>query len=361
MESNFTYSFPAVKGNQASNEYFVAMCPLKLIPKIFLFDEEELPPEYRAQRTINKARIPEIVKYMIDNPSDWVFSSLTVSIDGNADFFPISNDYPDIGVLVIPMDASFVINDGQHRRAAIEEAIKMNPELGTQTISVVFFKDKDLLKSQQMFADLNKHAVTATKSIGILYDSRDQLAMVTKEIVNQIPLLNKYTDKENSSLSKYSARLFTLSSLYDTNYQLVRKKKNISKKEKKDIFMFWETLCTGITEWKQVYEKKLAASNLRSTYVHTHGVVLEAMGMVAHDLLTNNYPDWTRYIADIDKLDWSRTNLADWEGRVIRSNGHISKSNTNIVLTCIKIKKILNLPLTPDEMIQENKFKKGGR
>ena len=39
-----------------------------------------------------------------------------------------SNDQ-NIGTLSIPMDAQILINDGQHRRAAIEEAIKENPEL----------------------------------------------------------------------------------------------------------------------------------------------------------------------------------------------------------------------------------------
>ncbi|MGC6542571.1 DNA sulfur modification protein DndB, partial [Escherichia coli] len=44
----FEYVFPAIRGIQAGREYYVTMCPLRLIPKIFVFDEEELPPEMRA-------------------------------------------------------------------------------------------------------------------------------------------------------------------------------------------------------------------------------------------------------------------------------------------------------------------------
>ena len=59
------------------------------------------------------------------------------------------------------MDARFIINDGQHRRAAIEMALRDRPELADETISVVFFLDPKLERCQQMFADLNRYAVRA--------------------------------------------------------------------------------------------------------------------------------------------------------------------------------------------------------
>ncbi|WP_306460754.1 DNA sulfur modification protein DndB, partial [Mycobacterium tuberculosis] len=62
------------------------MCPLRLIPKIFLFDEEEIPAEHRAQRLMNKSRIPEITNYILENSKDYIFSSLTASVDGEMRF-----------------------------------------------------------------------------------------------------------------------------------------------------------------------------------------------------------------------------------------------------------------------------------
>lgn len=173
---SFFYTFSALRGIQAGREYFLAMCPLKLIPKIFLFDEDELPPELRAQRSLNRARIPEIAQYLVENPKQYVFSSITASIDGEVRFQPIEESGPhiNVGQLMVPMTARFIINDGQHRRAGIEEALKERPELGDETISVVFFLDSGLQRSQQMFADLNKHAVRPTKSLGIFYDLRNR-------------------------------------------------------------------------------------------------------------------------------------------------------------------------------------------
>ena len=115
------------------------------------------------------------------------------------------------------MDAKFLINDGQHRKAAILSALEEKPELGDETISVVFYEDIGLSRSQQMFTDLNKHAVKTSNSIAELYDSRDQLAVITRNVIAAIPFLNEYVDKERDNLGKFSSSLFTLNTFYTTN------------------------------------------------------------------------------------------------------------------------------------------------
>jgi DNA sulfur modification protein DndB len=161
--------FNAIRGIQAGREYYAAICPLKVIPRLFLFDEEELSADHRSQRTLNRARIPEIARYVVENPRDYMFSSITASVDGKVSFEPHGQEGTgrNVGRLLIPMTARFLINDGQHRRAAIEEALKERPELGEETLSVVFFVDAGLRRSQQMFADLNRHAIRPTMSLGI--------------------------------------------------------------------------------------------------------------------------------------------------------------------------------------------------
>ncbi len=86
---NFEYVFPSIRGIQAGREYYISMCPMRLIPRIFLFDEEELRPELRSQRTLNKQRIPDLTRYILENPKEYIFSAITASIDGKAKFEPI--------------------------------------------------------------------------------------------------------------------------------------------------------------------------------------------------------------------------------------------------------------------------------
>lgn len=362
MKSNFFYTFPAIKGQQANRDFFVIMCPLAILSKLFLFNDDELLPEHRAQRILNKSRIPEMASYILNNPNDYVFSSVTASIDGDFDFTPINTDFDEkIGVLKVSMDSRLLINDGQHRRAAIEEALKASPELGNETISVVLFIDEDLKRSQQIFADLNKHAVNVSKSIGVLYDSRDPIAMITKSLLEENKYLKHYTDKENPSLSKFSPKLFTLSSINETNKKLVSKLN--TNDSKTDIFVkeFWDVLCENMKEWQFVFNKHTNPTLFRSDYISSNGVVLEALGIVGNYLYKNNPYDWKQILSNIKTIDWHRSNLEDWQDRVIGSTGRIVKSATYVRLTSNLIKMKLNIPLTKDEIKLEKDCKKEGQ
>lgn len=199
---DYAYKFPVVRGSQAGREYFIAMVPLKMISKLFPNEEEYVLPEYRAQRKLNESRIPVISKYITENRDSYVFSALAASIDGEFEFHESSDDMG-TGILEVSMDARFLINDGQHRKAAILDALNEDSSLGNETISVVFYEDQGLARSQQIFTDLNKHAVKTSNSIAELYDSRDELAVVNRNVIANVPFLNEYTDKEKDILGKF--------------------------------------------------------------------------------------------------------------------------------------------------------------
>lgn len=137
------YHFPAVKGIQAGKEYYICMIPLGLLDKIFITDPEEVAPEYRAQRKLNALRIPDICNYILENRNSYVFSALAASIDGNMCFIP-NKDNQNTGILAIDMEASFLINDGQHRKAAISAALHEDDPLKNETISVVMYRGKNI-------------------------------------------------------------------------------------------------------------------------------------------------------------------------------------------------------------------------
>ena len=51
MADDFSYVFPAIRGVQAGREYYVSMCPLRLLRRLFSFDEEELVPVLISTQT----------------------------------------------------------------------------------------------------------------------------------------------------------------------------------------------------------------------------------------------------------------------------------------------------------------------
>ncbi len=359
MSLKFQYTFPAIKGTQASRDYFVIMCPLNVLQKLFVFDDNNLlPADHRAQRVLNKNRIPAMSEYIVNNPTEYVFSSLTASIDGDFDFQPYDHDnHQNVGTLSISMDSKLLINDGQHRKFAIQKALESSPELGNETISVVLFIDEKLKRSQQIFSDLNKHAINVSKSIGILYDSRDPIAMVTKDLVYSNKRLKAYTDLDNSSLSKHSNKVFTLSNLYNTNKKIVGDQK-INKHVKSFILEYWQFLTDHFFEWNLVFRKELTPSKLREQSVSSFGTILEALGTIGHDILKYNIVNWSTYLEKINEINWSRDNLDDWINRAISPQGNIMKNTKCIKLSAALIKKEVGLPLNKEELELDNNLKK---
>ena len=91
-DDGFILTFPAMRGIQAGREYYVAMCPMKHIPKLIRLSDAALSVEQKAQRILNKARIPALVQYVLENADNYIFSSLTASVDGEAKFTPLGDD-----------------------------------------------------------------------------------------------------------------------------------------------------------------------------------------------------------------------------------------------------------------------------
>src|SRR3954469_24910058 len=110
MDPAFEYAFPAIRGVQAKRQFYVSMCPLRLIPRLFLFNESEMVPELRAQRQLNRGRLPELARYIASNRDTYVFSAITASVDAEVRFVSSPNG-EDLGVLHVPMSARFIIND----------------------------------------------------------------------------------------------------------------------------------------------------------------------------------------------------------------------------------------------------------
>lgn len=358
---NAEFTFPALKGMQAGKPYYTVMLPLKLVPRILIFQEEELPAELRSQRVINRVRVPEIAQYIIDNQENYTFSSLTVSIDSDISFKQLhfqEKEVENVGLLKVPMDAKFLINDGQHRRAAIEEALRTCPDLGEETISVVFFIDTGLKRSQQMFADLNKHAVRPTRSIGILYDHRDPMSKLARTVVDRVDVFRNLTEVEKTSISNRSNKLFTLSAIYEGTLALLRKNrksKQVTPREIDAAVNFWNEVCSNMGHWRLAAKKEISPCELRKEYIHAHGLTIQALGKLGSMLLADRSKDLAQELKKLEVIDWSRKNTAIWQGRAMIS-GRISKSHTCVILTANYLKKMFGCILTPEEAEIEQQY-----
>lgn len=354
---SFVYTFPSVRGVQAGRAFYIAQCPIRLLPKLFLFTDAELPPEMRAQRALNTKRVPEIARYIVENLDSYVFSAITASVDGDVTFEPNPPDQNRLGDLHISMDSKFVINDGQHRHAALSAALEFEPSIGDETIAVVFFIDRGLSRSQQMFADLNRHSVKPSASIGVLYDHRDPLADMTRGVVDSFKPLGKIVEREKTTLAPKSKKLFTLSAVHQCHRALTT---GIEIEDPLRLAVdFWSALFTGMPDWRSVADGQQSSGEIRQEMIHSHGTILHALGRAGNAYYKQNEePDWDLFASTVAKIDWSRNTTGPWNGRVVFA-GSVSKSNQSVALAAAYIKRCLGLELSSDEIRFETALSKG--
>ena len=232
-------------------------------------------------------------------------------------------------------------------RKAIEEALKENPKLGYEMISVVFFQDSGLKRSQQMFSDLNKNAVKPTKSLNILYDYRDQFSQFIVELVRIVDVFVDRVELEKTTISNRSKTVFTLNGIADATMRLfgTRKKKRITKAEKETVEKFWNTVATNMPEWQLLMQGKVKPNEVRKEFVHTNTNLLNALG-IAGNILIEEFPDrWDKKLVNLKKIDWSRDN-PEWDGRLIL-NGQMVKHALGIERAANLILKKCGITLSP--------------
>lgn len=349
-------SFPAIKGTQAKDEYYTVMCPLKRLARIFTLDESQLPVDKRGQRILDENRIPAMTNYILEQREKYVFSSLTACIDGKSSFIGIGESKHEqrIGTLTIDEDAEIYITDGQHRSAAIQAALREDPSLGDETISVVFFVNKSLDERQRIFKDLNYYSKKTDGSLSITYDDKPD-AILSKSVIFGSDTLSKLVHMEQSNLGPRSKKLISHSAVNRACKLLFGR---ITEKNHQSLIpkaiRYWETVIKNIPAWQLVCNDEVSGGEIRAEAIHAHAVTFLALGMVGKWLLEND-KNWQHTLKKLKTINWQKSNTKDWGGRCV-INGAMNNNQTAALLTAIKIKTLLNIPLNAKEEAKEQQF-----
>jgi DNA sulfur modification protein DndB len=345
-------SFPAMRGEIGQRQYYSCLMKLNAIPKMFTFrDWAEFTPEDREQRILNKKRIPGIAKYILDNEDGYLFASITASYKCPVTFRPMPGS-EDIGTLEMEFeDANFVINDGQHRCAAIAQAVKENPAVGEESISVLLFSYENRARVQQMFSDLNRYVAKTSKSLDILFDKRDEMANVTLDVCERVPVFKDMVDKDAVSLPVRSRKLFSLSSMYDANEELLKDQKHDEASSRNALVNlaceYWTAVSKAIPDWTRVKNGDLKAMELRQESISAHAVVLRALGAAGAELMKEDPTGWKGRLLELTNVDWSKKN-PEWENVCIVANSVVSNRQARLA-TKAYLKQRLGLALNEAE------------
>jgi DNA sulfur modification protein DndB len=345
-------TFPCVRGIQAAREFYTSMVPMKIVADALQPAHDELDIRDRCQRRLNKARVPIICKYIVDNSNDYVLPSITVLIDSVVEFVPCSDDprLYNVGQIRIPATAKLTVSDGQHRCAAIKAALLRKPELMYETVPCTLFVATTTERAQQMFTDINRHVVRPSSSVNLAFDRRDPLARLSLRVASQIPLFADLVDFERSGLSSHSPALFTLSALYRATNELLRAMDEGAAMDYNQIVLsFWREVCTHMPDWIRVHRGEVTASELRARCLSGHAVALVAIGRVGNCLVSKNPDSFGTLVQGLETLDWRRSNDQLWRCRTIY-HGKVAFSTKTVTLVANAIKFHLGIPLSEDEL-----------
>lgn len=366
----FSYAFPAVRGIQAGHEFYSAQIPYPILAKLFATDEDEVvPAELRAQRQINPKRADALGDYILENPDTYVLPSLTASVDQQMTFEPLE-DFPQLGLLYIPMGAAILINDGQHRRHGIERAIRANPMLKRETASVQLHYDKGLERAQQMFADINTKQVKPSSAITALYDLRNPFNTWTLQLLRKkLPDVNKRVDFENSVPGARSFKLWSLVAIKKFLTHLTGISANTIGQQTPEqleaieefVVQFFTACGEHIPQWNAMLHGDISAYDVREQFVIGHAVFLEALGIFArHALFSGSYltpMDRDAKVIDPSRAMWimlGRMSAIEpaktsplWQNRCVML-GKMMKTTDGIKSTAAQLLRLAEVELPED-------------
>jgi DNA sulfur modification protein DndB len=347
-------TFPVIRGTIGGRNYYSLLVPLSQISHLFKFNDwTGCPPEIQAQRVLNKARIPEITRYILENENGFLFSSITAAYSCPVKFIS-SGGSGEFGTLEMDLEnIEFIINDGQHRCAAIAAALKENPALGKERISVLLFEAENLERLQQMFSDLNRFVPQTSKSLGMLYDRRDNLSALTMELAEQVDVFRDMVDKEKITIPRRSPKLFTISALYEANEELLGKKiaeqgSSAYAQILKRAVEYWTEVSKVIPDWQKVKSGALSAAQVRQEKINTHAVVLRALGGMGRTLFEKYPHDWQRKLKLLERVDWRKSVGTSanplWDAVCITAGSVVSNRQARAATLAVLLREIGESP-----------------
>jgi DNA sulfur modification protein DndB len=345
-----TRTIAAMRGVQAGREFYMAMCHMSFIAKHLPYPQNNVPENKLIQRHMNKARIPKIAEYLVKYYDDYVLPPIIASIDGEIEWEPLSaeSENMQVGILKIPDSADLIINDGQHRCAAIQHALQQRPELKYETLGVIFYIDRGVKRARQMFSDLNGHPVRTNQNINATFDSRQYLPQLTKRVIESSALLRGRVELFASGCAIGSPRIFTISALTKSNRVLLDG--IISQDIETDAAIcsrYWTVLEENLPEIEKLVPETITAREIKENYFYPYSIALQTLAAVANQLIKESPNTWEEQLSGIQKINWRRDNN-EWEGRAM-SGGRLTTGGNHPAFTKNFIKKKLGLPLSEDE------------
>ena len=358
---DFEIHLPAIRGVQAGRPFFLALCPVKYIPRLIPLQPDQASRVSPLVRQPDRSRSQEICRYLTGNPESYILPAITCLVEGTLHFDQVGGQgHPSgLGTLRVPLESHILILDGMNRRAGIEMALRQSPELGEEEISVLFYVHTEPGRAEQMLSDIRRNGSRSARSQGILCDLRDETARITRELIGRVDVFTDMTETVRSTISNRSLKLFTFSAIYHATEILLSSQREMPYTHRLALAVdFWSEVSKLIPDWRRAKDREVSPAELRRNYVHAHAIALAAIARAGSSLIKVYPKTWKARLRPLKNMEWARSNSALWEGRAMIA-GRLSKTSVSVMLTGNVIKRQLKLLLDTDEKAREKTWSAG--
>jgi DNA sulfur modification protein DndB len=276
---------PAIKGQMGDWSYYVTVMKMGILATEMNFGHE-LHPHAELDRMIQRKlsdRSEEMKNYLLRQPQRFYGAIVAAVYGGNPKFYPVQMaehrllDDMEQGFGVLKFDGSqrYFALDGQHRLASIKLAVKENPDLASEEISVIFVNHmtnrEGEIRTRRLFTTLNRYARPVSLKDSITMDEDDAVAVVTRLLIRYCPLFagKKIIIKQGKAIPPTEKSAFTnLLTLYECNenilnsssrridreFKQVAKSYEVVEQMYSEAFDYWQIMADTIPSIKRIWD-----------------------------------------------------------------------------------------------------------
>ena len=286
---------PAIRGTLGKLTFYTATLTFKQIAERVKPADDELHTSSSLREQLQRALTDNhksITEYILTQKEHF-FNALVLAIyDGDPtwnelEFEYNNNSYHSMGFLHLNGEERIFPVDGQHSVKGINGALKENPKLKDEIITVIFIGHHNTRegkeKTRRIFSTLNRYAKPVSPGDIIALDEDDIVAITTRELLESHPLFmndNVKVDKKSSkALADNDDKSFTsLITLYDTN---------------RIIYTYYKS---SIDKQKRIYKPSKIADFLRYRPIQSQIDDFYSYLMDFWNLFTNTFPGVKNYV-----------------------------------------------------------------
>ena len=225
---------PVIRGKMGGRDYFIGkMTFQELAAKVQFYEDLESSPDLDRllQRQMRKRSI-DMTEYLLKQPERFYGAIIIAAWGGKPGYIkvkmedhPLLDDDFEFGLLKFDGRQEYFALDGQHRLKSVEEAIKRDPSLRNEEVSVIFLTHENTeegnIKTRRLFHTLNKYAVKTTEGENIALDEDNVISIATRMLLrSDIKLLHPQVlelERKNLTQKKGASQFTSLAALYDFN------------------------------------------------------------------------------------------------------------------------------------------------